>query len=101
MGKAKELGTMRDRVNSLRDGRGGRDDSSCASARMGKSEAQLVGIIDDDWDIFSICRNPIMGQSKLNGMNKKKIEEFPMPALRIATKPIEEASKVASVYQRP
>lgn len=77
----------------------GRGDNSCASASMGKNEAQLVGIIDD-WDIFSICRNPIMGQSKLNGMNKK-IEAFPMPALRIATKPIEEASKVASVYQRP
>ena len=54
----------------------------------GKNEAQLVGIIDD-WDIFSICRNPIMGQSKLNGRNEKKnIEAFPMPALTIATKPI-------------
>lgn len=36
----------------------------------------------------------------MNGINKKKIEAFPMPALRIATKPIEEASKVASVYPK-
>jgi hypothetical protein len=40
------------------------------------------------------------GTVEIEWHKRKKIEAFPMLALRIATKPVEVAPKVASVYQK-